>query len=46
MATLERRKTKRCLRCGIDVWDGCCRDCHAVAPEHCKQLLANVRRVA
>lgn len=39
-----RTATKHCLRCGIPVWAGCCRDCWTVAPEHCRNLIAEATR--
>jgi len=42
----ERRPNASCLRCGIRVWAGCCRDCRAVDPKLCDELVQlNRKRV-
>lgn len=36
----NRDKPHRCLRCGISVYSGCCRDCRAVDARLCDELIA------
>lgn len=45
--TPQRRiPTESCLRCGIRVWAGCCRDCRSVDPHLCDELVQATRKRA